>query len=86
MVNNIMILQEFFNPRDQDDQDKFRNEKEDSTIFKPSDTRKIRLTLRQLNRLRMLSDSRRIEYKKELEQVKKQYGAPPAEAGGGMGM
>jgi hypothetical protein len=34
----------------------------------------------------MLSDSRRIEYKKELEQVKKQYGAPPAEAGGGMGM
>ena len=72
-----MILQEFFNPRDQEDQDKFRNEKEDNTIFH---------TLRQLNRLRMLSDSRRIEYKKELEQVKKQYGAPPAEAGGGMGM
>jgi hypothetical protein len=81
-----MILQEFFNPRDQEDQDKFRNEKEDSTIFKSSDKRKIRLTLRQLNSLRMLSDSRRIEYKKELEQVKKQYGAPPAEAGGGMGM
>jgi hypothetical protein len=81
-----MILQEFFNPRDQEDQDKFRNEKEDNTIFKSSDKRKIRLTLRQLNSLRMLSDSRRIEYKKELEQVKKQYGAPPAEAGGGMGM
>jgi hypothetical protein len=81
-----MILQEFFNPRDQEDQDKFRNEKEDNTIFKQSDKRKIRLTLRQLNRLRMLSDSRRIEYKKELEQVKKQYGAPPAEAGGGLGM
>jgi len=81
-----MILQEFFNPRDQEDQDTFRNEKEDNTIFKSSDKRKIRLTLRQLNSLRMLSDSRRIEYKKELEQVKKQYGAPPAEAGGGMGM
>jgi len=81
-----MILQEFFNPRDQEDQDTFRNEKEDNTIFKSSDKRKIRLTLRQLNSLRMLSDSRRIEYKKELEQVKKQYGAPPAEAGGGIGM
>jgi|TARA_B110000211_G_scaffold110179_1_gene127945 hypothetical protein len=52
--------------------------KEDNSVAKKTDTRKTRLTLEQINRLRMLSDVKMTEYKKEIDQVKKQY-APPTE-------
>jgi hypothetical protein len=43
-----------------------------------NDTRKTRLTLRQLNKLRQMNDVRSFEYKEKLKLVKKQYAPPPA--------
>lgn len=43
------------------------------------DTRKTRLTLAQLNKLRQMNDIRSFEYKEKLKLVKKQY-APAPEA------
>jgi hypothetical protein len=40
--------------------------------------RKSRLTLKQLNKLRMMNDVRKFEYKEKLKDVKKQY-SPPAQ-------
>ena len=41
--------------------------------------RKTRLTLRQLNKLRMMNDTRAFEYREKLEKIRKQY-APAPEA------
>jgi hypothetical protein len=41
------------------------------------DTRKTRLTLRQLNKLRQMNDIRSVEYKEKLKLVKKQYAPAP---------
>ena len=42
------------------------------------DTRKTRLTLRQINKLRQMNDVRTVEYKEKLKLVKQQYAPPPA--------
>lgn len=42
------------------------------------DTRKTRLTLGQLNKLRQMNDVRSVEYKEKLKLIKKQYAPPPA--------
>ena len=39
------------------------------------DTRKTRLTLRQINKLRQMNDVRNYEYKEKLKDIRKQYGA-----------
>ena len=56
----------------------------DDSIVKSSDTRKTRLTLRQINRARKASDVHTIEQTKELEFVRQMYGlaAQQAAAGG----
>jgi hypothetical protein len=41
-------------------------------------TRKTRLTLRQLNKLRQMNDVRNYEYKEKLKLVRQQYAPPPA--------
>ena len=58
-------------------------EKDDQTPMKLSDLRKTRLSLDQINRLRMMNDVRQLEHEQHLKKVKKQYGAPAggAEAG-----
>jgi len=52
--------------------------KGDNSVAEKSDTRKTRLTLEQINRLRMLNDVKITEYKKELDTIKKQYAVPVA--------
>lgn len=74
----MMLLNELFNPVDPSYQDPAA----DNSVYSISDVRKTRLTLGQLNRLRIMNDQRTIEYQKKLEQIKKIYGAPP-EAGPG---
>ena len=54
------------------------NNKGDLSVAKKADTRKTRLTLEQINRLRMLNDVKITEYKKELDTIKKQYAVPVA--------
>jgi hypothetical protein len=51
---------------------------EDTSVINLHDTRKSRLTLRELNRLRKAGDAREREQKIELELVQKMYKAPPA--------
>ena len=73
-----MQLLEIFQPID----DPFRTEKDDQTALKQDDTRKTRLTLGQLNRLRMMNDTRKLEHEQKLEKVADQYKAPAEPAAG----
>lgn len=54
----------------------YRTEKDDHTPLRLSDLRKTRLTLKQLNRLRIMNDIRRLEHEQKLEKVKTQYQRP----------
>ena len=58
----------------------YQSEKDDHTALKLSDLRKTKLTLKQLNRLRIMNDVRKLEHEKKVEAVQNQYKAPPAEA------
>ena len=55
-----------------------KNAKGDNSVAEKTDTRKTRLTLEQINRLRMLNDVKITEYSKELASIKKQYAVPVA--------
>lgn len=50
----------------------------DNSQISINDLRKTRLTLRQLNKLRQMTDVRNYEYKQKLERIQQQY-APPAQ-------
>ena len=63
--------------------DGYATEKEDQSILKLSDMRKTRLTLGQLNKLRMMNDIRRLEHEQKLKTLSTQY-MPPAQDAGGM--
>lgn len=55
----------------------------DTSVVKSSDTRKTRLTLRQINRARKAAEVHKKEQVKELEFVRQMYGlAANADAGG----
>lgn len=56
----------------------YRTEKDDNSVTKKSDTRKTRLTLTRLNKLRIMNDTRKLEHEKKLEKVSTQYKAAPA--------
>jgi hypothetical protein len=60
----------------------YRTETDDNTAIKMSDTRKTRLTLDRLNKLRIMNDTRKLEHEKKLETISTQYKAPAQEAGG----
>lgn len=70
-----MIVTELFEPA----KPGYQSDNLDQTPLKLSDLRKSRLTLADLNRLRMANDVRKIEHENKLEQVAKQY-RPPAAA------
>ena len=52
----------------------------DITSIKRGDTRKTRLTLRQLNELRKSSEAHILEQENELDFIHSMYAAPPAPA------
>ena len=56
----------------------YATEKTDNTSVKLSDLRKTKLTLKQLNRLRIMNDVRKLEHEQKLETVRTQY-KPSAE-------
>ena len=63
----------------------YRDEKNDNTALKLSDLRKTRLSLEQINHMRIMNDVRKVEHEEKLKKVNKQYkaaapegGAPPA--------
>lgn len=53
-----------------------RTESEDNTTVTQSDLRKTKLTLAQINKLRVMNDVRRLEHEEKVDSVKKQYSAP----------
>jgi len=59
----------------------YASEEDDQSILKLSDMRKTRLTLGQLNKLRMMNDIRRVEHEEKLKTVSTQY-KPAAQEGG----
>lgn len=60
----------------------YYTEKDDNTVDKLRDLRKTKLTLKQLNRLRIMNDIRKLEHEKKIEAVQSQYKAPPQTEGG----
>lgn len=69
-----MILREFFEQQPEGYQDL----KDDNSQPQLGDTRKSKLTLRQINKLRRMNDLRTVEYKQNLKDIKKQYSPPAA--------
>ena len=63
----MRILEMFTEPAE------YRTEKDDNTSIQLKDLRKTRLTLKQINRLRIMNDVRRLEHEKKIEQVQTQY-------------
>lgn len=57
----------------------YATEKDDNTPLKLSDVRKTKLTLKQLNRLRIMNDVRKLEHEQKLEGIRAQYKAPAAD-------
>jgi hypothetical protein len=64
-----MILNELFNKTPEEMQDLSR----DNSTLKYEDSRKTRLTLGQINRLRKMNDMRALEHEQEMSFVRKMY-------------
>ena len=54
----------------------YQTEKDDNTVLSLNDIRKTKLTLLQLNRLRIMNDVRKLEHEKKIETVQAQYKVP----------
>ena len=75
-VNINMFITEFFNSTETPQ----FNEKDDQSVLSVDDTRKVRLTLRHLNRLRSSNDIRKFENEQKATDIAQQY--TPSDAGG----
>lgn len=74
-----MLLREFFYFND--DTNDFGNDRRysnasDSSVVKKSDTRKLRLTLKQINQLRIQSEAHDFEQESERAFIQQMYGTP----------
>jgi hypothetical protein len=78
-----MLLREFIYFKDSSNDfavdQRYSNDR-DSSVLEKDDTRKIRLTLKQINLLRTQSEAHEFEEESELEFIRQMYGQPPAEA------
>lgn len=77
-----MILRELFyynNSESDMSQDNRYDADNDDSVMKKRNKRKIRLTLKQINRLRRASDLHSIEHSRDVKFVSKMYAAPPPE-------
>ena len=76
-----MKLNEFFtHTEDGFEQDKSYDPEQDISILDKDDTRKTRLTLGDINSMRIASEDHDAQQKEEAEFVQKMYGQPQAEA------
>jgi hypothetical protein len=64
-----MNLLEVFNQEMQG----YRTEKDDNTTLSLDDLRKTKLTLAQINRLRIINDVRKLEKEHDIESIQNQY-------------
>jgi hypothetical protein len=75
-----MIISEIFKPMP----DGYSTEKDDNSVLKLSDVRKTRLSLAQINRLRVMNDVRKFEHEQKLTTISKQYKPPEEPAAPGL--
>ena len=73
-----MFLIELFDQTEEKADDGRYDPDSDQAIVKKDDTRKTRLTLKQINKLRKISELRAAERLKDSEKYQKQYGAQAA--------
>ena len=66
---------------EQTDKSGYQTEKDDNSALKLSDIRKTQLTLKQLNRLRIMNDIKKLEHEKDINQVQDQYKTSTQEPG-----
>ena len=74
-----MLLLEFLYFKDSTNDfavDRRYDNKRYRSLLKKSDTRKIRLTLRQINQLRMQAEAHNAEAESEVDFVRQMYGTP----------
>ncbi len=74
-----MLLNEFFYFNDQKNDfavDRRYDNSRDSSVLEKSDTRKLRLTLRDINRLRLQAEAHEVEEQSELGFIRQMYGTP----------
>lgn len=77
-----MLLNEFFHSFvDASAKARYDN-KEDQTVMKPETTRRSRLTLKEINKLRQMKEIKAIENKAQEEFIATMYSAPAEQAGG----
>ena len=76
-----MNLMELYSPTPKG----YYSEKDDNTAIKSTVTRKTRLTLDKINKLRAMNDTRKLEHEQKLEKVSMQY-KPPVAAETGLGL
>lgn len=73
-----MLLLEFYSPPPQGWQDV----DDDSSKPKYGETRKTKLTLGMISKIRRMNDVQTFERAKDLKNLRSQYGTPSAEGGG----
>lgn len=61
------------------EQNKSYNAEDDISVLDTSDTRKTRLTLKDINKMRLASEAHDADQKEEAEFVQKMYGQPAGE-------
>ncbi len=77
-----MLLNEFFyfNEKNNDfANDRRYDSSRDISVVEKSDKRKIRLTLRQINQLRLQSEAHQLEQQSEMDFIRQMYGTPVGE-------
>lgn len=78
-----MILRELFYFNNGETEDNSEDNRYDSSrdinVLKKDDTRKIRLTLKQINKIRRASDQHYLDIERDSESISKMYAQPPAE-------
>lgn len=74
-----MFLAEIFTQQEEfEDQ---RSPGEDESKQHKSDTRKTRLTLAHINKLRIMNDARRVEQETKIKEIQQQYKLPAEDTG-----
>jgi hypothetical protein len=76
-VEGTMNITEMFQEQDEETREnEYMDPADDNEVPKLNDLRKTKLTLGQINRLRLIRDVRNFELKNNLENIRKQYGTP----------
>jgi len=71
-----MYVRDFIKENNAQNEDKLHDQSNDSSKAELTDTRKTRLTLEQINRLRVLNDVKIAEYQENIKKIKQQFATP----------